>query len=167
MAKESPRETFEDQVDWHANYCKYYQRAGGMPEREECAAGLVYDDIAKVAELGETGSALRLPCLRSNHAEAKRRGQPLCECPSHQWKTQEECENEATETQALIKRFEEQIEVVSPLLTRIKTEHKGKDWRGTEPCPVCANPNCQVSHAAYNGHVTVQCETEDCLNFTE
>ncbi len=53
-----------------------------------------------------------------------------------------------------------------PLVARVKAEHKGESWHGTEPCPVCGGV-LHLTHAACNGHVWGRCETEECVSWME
>lgn len=146
----------------HQQWCVHYKREPGSPNREACEAGVIYDDLARVAELGRTGCALRLPCIRSHHDPTKRRGEPLCECPHLRWPTIEESQAHEAETRRYIDRFMLAQEVIS----EVKKEHRGKDWRGTKECPICKGV-LHMTHAAFNGHVWGQCETKDCLSWME
>lgn len=74
-----------------AGSCGHYR---SPVNNDSCEAGVNYDELVKVKELGFRGSALRKPCIRSNHEEANRRGQPLCSCPHLRWKTEEEIDKE-------------------------------------------------------------------------
>lgn len=58
------------------------------------------------------------------------------------------------------------IKLSMPFIASIKQEFKGQNFVGTRQCPVCSK-TLSIRHAAYNGHVAVRCETEDCLNFME
>ena len=145
-----------------AKWCVHYRRLGGMPEREACKAGVVYDDLARVADLGQRGCALRLPCVRRNHDEAQRRGEPLCECPHLQWPTEEELDEDERETRAAMDRMTLGLKAVAG----IRKEHRGKDWQGTIECPVCKG-TLHVRHAGHNGHVWARCATDDCLQWIE
>jgi hypothetical protein len=53
-----------------------------------------------------------------------------------------------------------------PLISEVKRNHKGKNWQGVVTCPVCKG-RLRLSHAAYNGHVWGQCETEGCVSWME
>lgn len=52
------------------------------------------------------------------------------------------------------------------VMSAIKEEHKGKNWRGVVECPVCGG-QLHVSHAAYNGSVHGLCRTKDCVSWME
>lgn len=133
-----------------------------MPKREACRAGVVYDDLMRVSELGRTGCMLRLPCIRSHHDAEERRGEPLHECPHLRWPTKEESDAHEREINAHMKKIEAALEIVAP----IRKEHRGKNWSGTLECPVCKG-KLHVRHAGYNGHVWAKCETEDCVSWIE
>jgi hypothetical protein len=49
---------------------------------------------------------------------------------------------------------------------RIKEDHKGKDWQGSEECPICQG-RLLLSHSKTLGHVAGSCETSNCLNWME
>lgn len=66
------------------------------------------------------------------------------------------------EGEALVERFR----LIAPLIDKFKLEHKGKSWQGIVECPVCKG-KLHLSHAALNGHVCGQCETEGCLGWIE
>ena len=157
------KEDKDDDLAWYLNYCKHYHRAPGMPKRETCKAGMVYDDVANVEELGRRGSGLRLPCLKSHHDPAERGEQPLCECPKLEWTTVEEAQARKDATDLALTR----MEATFPLMEKLKKEHKGKDWSGVMTCPVCDGGELSVAHAGCNGHTRGRCSEEDCVNWIE
>jgi hypothetical protein len=53
-----------------------------------------------------------------------------------------------------------------PIVSEVKREHRGQNWKGVKPCPVCGG-NLHLTHASYNGHVWGQCETKGCLSWIE
>ncbi len=66
------------------------------------------------------------------------------------------------ETDQLVKRMKTTL----PLIAKVKAEHEGKDWQGTERCPACGG-TLHLTHSSYNGHVWGRCETTDCLSWME
>lgn len=149
-------------IEQHQQWCVHYQRRGGMPHREACAKGIVYDDLAKVSELGDWGSMLRLPCIRDHHIESERKGQPLCECPHLQWPTLAESEAHEKEMAAHMEKMMVALIAIDP----IRKKRKGHDWNGTIECPNCKG-KLHVRHSGYNGHVWAKCETDDCVSWIE
>lgn len=145
----------------HQGRCIHYQRDPSA-KRDACKKGVVYDDLTRVSELGHTGSALRLPCLRRYHDEANRKGQPLCECPHLQWPT----EQESRDHEESIRKHMEIMDLALPLVGKIKKERNGTDWHGIEECPACKG-KLHIRHHAYNGHCWVRCETENCIAWIE
>lgn len=152
-------------AEQHQQWCVHYHRD---PEKmfgkgvEKCRAGVSYDELSRVGELGRTGCSLRLPCIRSHHEPEGRRGQPLFECLKLQWPTAEESAEHEREADEAIDR----LMACMPLLDGIRRNHKGQDWNGTAECSTCGK-SLHLRHAACNGHIHGQCETVDCVSFME
>lgn len=146
----------------HQQWCVHYHREGGMPKNERCLKGIIYDELTRNAELGTTGCALRLPCIRSHHDPAERRGRPLCECPHLKWPTVEESHAHEVEIRAHMDKMMAATVAIEP----IRKAHKGKDWAGVIECPICKG-KLHVRHHGYNEHCWVKCETEDCVSWVE
>ncbi len=72
-------------AEQYQGWCVHYR---GPFHNKTCKAGVNYEDLAKVSELGREGCWLRLPCLRSSHEESK--GQPVFPCDKLRWPTKEE-----------------------------------------------------------------------------
>lgn len=68
---------------------------------------------------------------------------------------------------AWIKERTRIMKSVIPLTMKIKKENKGKDAHGVDDCPACGGGTVRWAIAAYNGHIRMQCSTEDCVNFME
>lgn len=152
-------------AEQHASWCVHYQRDPSKmfgKGEERCKAGVSYDELAKVADLGRTGCALRLPCIKRHHDPAARRGQPLMECEALQWPTAEECAEEEEQAEQAIAR----LMTAAPVIAEVKQLHKGENWQGTRDCPVCGGA-LTLRHSAYNGHVHGQCSTAGCLSWME
>jgi len=152
----------EQTIKSRLDYCAHYQRQPGMPEKEKCKAGVVYDQLARVEQLGRTGSALRLPCMRRNHDTGHRRGQPLCECPKHQWKSLEQATAEAKEIHEAMDR----VVTMEPIIQKIQSDHRGETWQGWVDCPFCG-AQITVVHSGMNGHTSGKCATEGCVEWQE
>lgn len=160
----NPNETIADR---HQQWCVHFKRTPGYKRfvrgsKEACGAGVVFDELAKVEELGFSGCALRLPCIRSHHDPANRKGQPLCECPKLRWPTSEESEAHEREIKESIERTNAAMKAVTP----IRAKWKGQNWSGTVECPVCKG-TLNVRHAGSNGHVWAKCNTEGCVAWIE
>ena len=65
-----------------------------------------------------------------------------------------------------VDRLIEKMELVYPLIKKIKTENKGKNWSGTMQRPVCKG-ELRMFHAMTNGHVMGKCKTDGCVNWME
>jgi hypothetical protein len=58
------------------------------------------------------------------------------------------------------------MRVIIQIIKRVKSEHRGNDWRGLEMCPKC-NGDLYMGHSKQNGHTWGECETEGCLKWVE
>jgi hypothetical protein len=147
--------------------CKHYTGFTLFRTAGQCRAGVNYRDVTPDPDT--SGCALRIPCHTvcnfyqpGQLAEFARRGT----CAKYEEPTDAEVAAHEAEIEAMIAKSEAQMAATTPLLKRIKKDHKGQDWQGVEVCPVCGG-KLHLSHAAYNGHVHGRCETEDCLNWME
>lgn len=114
---------------------------------DKCAAGVVYDKVRKKGLRG-------IPCLKHSDNGG--------ECEKCQWKTEEEIQARLDEINAHTEKFKATL----PIIKKVKEQHKGEDWQGTEDCPVCEAP-LHLRHAKINGHVWGKCETDNCVSFME
>jgi len=149
-------------IEQHQQWCVHYKREPGFPKHEKCEAGVEYDVLTRVKELGDFGAFLRLPCIRSHHDELERRGQPLCPCDKLRWPTMEESEADEIAIREHMNKINAALLVIDP----IRKEHRGKNWAGTLDCPVCGK-KLHVRHHGMNNHVWCKCETEDCVSWLE
>lgn len=142
--------------------CKHFN---GTHHNTHCEAGVCYRDVTTDPDQLE-GSGLRIAChslpwKRSTPSQMEhfnRRGK----CNKYEDPTPEEIAADRAVIQAMMDRMMS----AGPLISKVKKEHKGQDWKGVEPCPVCAG-TLHLSHSAYNGHVWGRCETENCLAWME
>lgn len=121
-------------------------------QHDECNADVNYRKLAGEPQLG---MATRIPCTHLHD------GNPV-KCDKYRAYSKAEIDEEE-------KGFEESMErmrKVGPIVGQVKKEHKGEGWQGTIDCP-CCDGKLHLSHAASNGHVWGQCETEGCLNWME
>lgn len=116
-----------------------------------CKAGVNFEQLG----MGKLGLGRSMPCYYVA-------GTIPIHCDKYERRTFEEVQAEDAEMDARIAEFL----LAGPLIRRIKEEQKGKSWAGVEECPVCKG-KLHLSHAAYNGHVHGQCETEGCLSWME
>lgn len=142
--------------------CKFFN---GTHHNECCLAGVRYDDVTtEPKEL--TGKALRIPCHSDPWPNASpsqlehfdRRGK--CE------KYQEPTIAEIAAHNAIVKSAFKRHAASFPLIAKIKKDHKGQSWKGTDICPICKK-TIHLTHAAINGYVWGKCETECCLDWME
>lgn len=150
-------------IEQHQQWCIHYERKPGMPDREACKKGIVYDDLTRVAELGRTGCMLRLPCIRSHQDEKERKGQPFCECPHMQFPTMEESIAHESEVNAHMEKMAVAFEVVGKWRVKPKPQ---ADRRDVLECPICKG-RLHVRQSSYNGHVHAKCETQGCVSWME
>lgn len=80
--------------------------------------------------------------------------------------TATEIAQQDAESAAFVKLATERLMATMPLVERIKTENLKRDATGVDTCPICGK-ELHWSHAGYNGHVMVRCETTDCVRFME
>lgn len=142
--------------------CKHFN---GAFHNEACGAGVRFADVTPEWETRQRGRLLRLPCKQAcdfktagQVEEFQKRGT----CPKYEEPTAEEIEADEAETKALVAR----MQLTFAVTDKMKREHKGKDWKGVETCPVCGG-KLHMTHSAYNGHVWGKCETEDCVSWME
>lgn len=150
-----------------------------------CALGLDPEAMAKAAcnpgENYKMGLMFRIPCdskewdlsfgKRSRHDGSGRgglsAGQLACiEQKAHCDQFTDPTDEEVKAHQDAITEHAKKFAMTLPLIARIKKEHKGTNWYGFEVCPAC-NGKLHMRHAAYNGHVWGNCETEGCLSWME
>lgn len=117
-----------------------------------CEAGVVFDELRarKPSNVGYS-----LPCYYVG-------GTTRIECEKFEPVTEQDCIDHDDKIAAAIARFT----AVGPIVSRIKEEHKKRDWSGVEDGPICKG-KLHLSHSGYNGHVHGKCETEDCLAWME
>lgn len=131
--------------------CVHYKPDSPMDRKYVCGAGI------KVYSLTGTkpGCGLLTPC-RYIEGGTPVKCDKFTPTPVEQLKR----EDEAWESRKA------EFMLVGTIVSAIKTEHKGANWSGTVECPACQG-KLHVSHAAYNGHVHGQCETDNCLSWME
>ena len=132
--------TLREQI---ASKCQHFNGT----QNGACKLGIRYDSFPK---------RQRIPCLVFDGLDS-----PDI-CAKREWPTEEMIQQRLDEIESSTTRFAK----VTPLIAKIKREHKGESWQGIEACPVC-NGKLHLSHAAYNGHVHGRCETNDCLAWME
>lgn len=128
--------------------CKHYR--GTI--HDTCAAGVDYRALVGGPD---NGWCSRLPCLASIRQGANG---PTAPCDRFAAPTAAEVAEDRARTDEMIARYEALV----PIRSRIKVENKGRAASGVAECPVCGG-RLRWSHAAYNGHVHLQCETDNCV----
>lgn len=145
-------------AEQHQQWCIHYR---GPHHNDTCEAGVNYEDLMNVAELGRTGCMLRLPCIRRHHTDSERKGEPLMPCAKCQWPTLEESQEHERRAHA---------HTFSLLLARAAIgEHSGgkRGVSGELDCPVCEGGPLRYSIAGCNGHTHAACTTTDCVRWME
>ena len=139
-------------MDVNKERCKHYSWQVSHPTGTGlCDKNINVRDITGGEDFGWL---VRTPCFNTHDTE--------CVCTHFELKLAEEIAEDEAEWQKAIER----MMLVQPLVSRVKEEHKGESWQGTEVCPVCDGV-LRLSHAGINGHVWGQCETENCLKWME
>lgn len=145
--------------------CKHHI---GSWHNTHCAAGVEYRSVLTEPDRIE-GSAYRYPCVQnwdflssplepSQQAHFEKRGT----CPHYTEPSETDIKQHEATVKATVDRFVKAL----PWINSIKKKHHDNDWAGTDTCPICQG-NIYVRHAAVNGHVWANCETEGCLQFIE
>jgi len=144
-----------------AGTCKYFT---GTFHNTHCQAGVCYHDVTTEPNKLQ-GQALRIPCHSipimcspAQLEEFEKRGK----CEKYCDPTPDEIAAYEAEMKAHMDKFLLSL----PIIEKVKKEHKGKDWKGVEECPVCKG-RLHMTHAKFNGHVWGQCETKGCLSWME
>lgn len=117
-----------------------------------CKAGVKYTEIR----------GKHFPCFRGDMAEKLRKGEIPCVCLQLKWPDEEYIQNEIAEHDKAFAKVEAGLEAVA----HIRTEYKGRNYKGVIECPTCKG-KLHVTHAACNGHVNARCETPDCISWME
>ncbi len=117
-------------------------------QHDKCNAGIEYKGFRGI------GSG-KLPCI-TQYSE------PDVECDKYTEPSKEEVAASDRRIEAAVNRMTK----LTPLISRVKSEHKGHSWSGTEACPICSG-KLHLSHAAFNGHVWGRCETGNCVRWAE
>jgi len=126
-------------------WCKHYRTPR---DHDSCDAGVKYDSMRGI-------KFNKRPCFYKNKDRC-------ISCSHQEWPSQEELiVEEKMWDDALSK-----VTKVEPILVKIKSENKGKDWHGQKPCPVCQG-TLTIRHAGCNGHCSVKCSEDGCVSFME
>jgi hypothetical protein len=149
--------------------CKY---ANGTHDNTHCNAGVAYRDVVPDPD-DNLGIAFRYPCTDMARIFGKKRGNPMSPAQAENYARRGACDKYEDPTDEEIAEYERRHEermqkflLTLPLISKVKSEHKGENWKGVEACPACSG-NLHMTHSAYNGHVWGQCETEGCLSWME
>lgn len=145
----------EEHIEFDMNYCQHYQPKPGSVMQDYCALGCGASERMDAGR--KAGEPNMTPCIGGHEAK-----DVLALCPKWIRRTREHAEARADAMEKHMKEFMR----AQTLISKVKREHKGRDWRGIEVCPACGG-KLHMSHARYNGHVHGKCETEDCLNWME
>jgi hypothetical protein len=148
--------------------CKFYN---GNHHNARCDCGVLYRDVTSDPDRLE-GSAYRKPCIQWDKWKDSR-GDALTPKQLEEWNKRGECskyqepsDEEVADHEATVNTRVNRFMTSIPLISRIKKERKGSNWKGIEKCPVCEG-KLHMTHSSYNGHVWGKCETENCLNWLE
>jgi hypothetical protein len=123
------------------NRCKHFN---GIFINKACAAGISY----------EGQEPRHRPCFKDEGSDIT--------CPQRDFPSPAEVDKELAD----IEENNSRMNLIYPLIARIKKDHAGSDWSGAERCPACGG-NLHLSHASLNGHVWGKCETPNCVAWME
>jgi hypothetical protein len=84
------------------------------------------------------------------------------QCEARHFPTEEEIADKEKEVTTMFKTYD----LLSPIISRLKKEHRGKDYAGIETCPSCGGV-LNVTHAKLNGHVSIVCVSNKCFSMIE
>lgn len=122
------------------NRCKFYNK---FSANVHCDAGVRYETFAS-----DSRALFRnLPCIGAV---------PPTRCAK--FTEDEEWAREG-------RRLREINDKLIGLENEIRARDKGKNTSGTGPCPICGKP-LRWWHAS-NGHLSMQCETPNCVCFMQ
>lgn len=129
--------------------CKHFNGV----QHPACDVGVVYDSLPG------------FPCIKIYGADGPRErvNEHCLDCCA---KYEEPSAKELADYRAMVDADIAKMRTLTPLLTRIKREHKGRSWSGIEICPACGG-KLHIAHAGCNGHMRGQCETPGCVAWIE
>ncbi len=135
--------------------CKHYNGSLAllMGESHCCHAGI---DIRKATGGSDTGWFLRMPCRAETETQCKHYAEP----------TTEEVQASEAERKRGMDALIARMTILSPLIVKLKDENADEGGEGALDCPICKGV-LRWSISSYNGHIRMQCETEQCVNFME
>lgn len=154
MVDITPEAARAERIAVRQRRCRHYEfifPLGGPGSGMHCKAGV---DIKAKWNQREPGIAYRIPCMALNSDKSS--------CDLCSVYTFEEAERFELERQARI----DQMGLASAVVNEIRRVHKGENWAGTVDCPVCGG-RLHLRHAAINGHIWGNCDTEGCLRWIE
>lgn len=126
--------------------CRYFTGSTAL----KCAAGVVLSEARN-----RDGS---LCCI----------GPPPARCPLYEEPTEAEIEEFERLDAEMIEEMDRQMQLLEPLLSKIREKYRGRDMHGRATCPLCRQKGAlSVAHCGRNGHLHVFCETENCVRFME
>jgi len=79
-------------------------------------------------------------------------------------KYEEPSQEDIAEYEAEMQKHIERQKKVFPLIGEMQKEFKGRNGQKVVECPECGG-RLHLTHAALNGHVWGQCETEGCYSW--
>lgn len=129
----------------------------GLDRSKCCEAGVNYRELVGGPDLGW---CTRAPCIKVGGV--RRDPAEVVPCEKYAEPSAEQIAESKRQMQELLRR----MELVAPLVGRIKRQYRGRGWSGVEECPACKG-RLHLSHAKLNGHVWGKCETADCLTWME
>jgi hypothetical protein len=144
--------------------CRHYN---GTFDNKTSDAGVLYRDVTPDPD--SPGCALRIPCKTTCGFTTKRQLDEFAKrgtCSKFELLTQDEFDKREAETEAALQESLRRMELVAPLIRRIKSENRKKSNSGTETCPACGK-DLYWSISGYNGHVHMRCQTANCIAFME
>jgi len=147
----------EERIAFDRNYCEHYAPKPGNISSDYCALGCGSTDRMKIAR--ESGEPSMAPCIGGHHTP-----NVLDLCPKWERRSIERAEKHADAIDAALARMEIVMPVVAKWRTWTSKNRVSK--QGVIECPKCQG-KLHLHQSSYNGHVHGQCETPDCVSWTD
>lgn len=139
-----------DFLKYKESFCKHYNGREMFNGTQTCHSGI---NVREIVGGDDFGWMKRIPCIGTNDTKIT--------CEKYQAKTAEEIQQEADELDAAVER----MLMTTPLAKKLKEEYPN-GGNGIDTCPAC-NKRIQWRISSYNSHISMVCETDNCIKFME
>ena len=140
-----------------ANECRHF--TGLM--NKKCNAGILYEDVSRVATEGRMGCALRLPCWHACENEYP--------CESLSRLTTDEVRHRDKELNKAVSKVVKRMSIVRPaIINSMAADNWNQFVQGSIKCPICKKGVVKFTYSGHvNGHIHAACNTPDCISWGE